>query len=472
MPSRPRSSLFFPAFGTALGRTASEIGSIPMRAGTRLLRDAVKARTVQRRAATGSGDWIAGIAVGPAGVRRYRLFRPPGIAWSRTAAADGDAARLQPGRGVVRRQHAHEPHRRAAAFPGALPRAGPHRPPGRLLELVRHRAPAGRTPRRRRSWRPIDQVLLLYPADRARVAVAGLSAGASMAALLATRHARALPGGGHAFGHSAGHGAFDRLGARRHARRWRPTAAGGVARAAAAAAGASTAADDAGRRLRATAAPPRCAWAEARRRASRASARVVQRGRRHMTVTDFRARRRTVATLCEIDGLGHAWSGGDRQPALRRRRRARCVAAGLDLRGAPVRRSRLSACVRARAREAASGVPASGAASGCRQRGDAVGHAAPRRGASAAKARQACALPRRLLRRVARRAVRAPLPPRRPSSPRAAPRRPPRRARRPAAKLKVCGPISTGQPQAAASIRFWPPSGSKLPPSSATSASP
>ena len=30
-----------------------------------------------------------------------------------------------------------------------------------------------------------------------------------------------------------------------------------------------------------------------------------------MTVTDFKARGRTAATLCEIDGLGHAWSGGD-----------------------------------------------------------------------------------------------------------------------------------------------------------------
>ena len=40
------------------------------------------------------------------------------------------------------------------------------------------------------------------------------------------------------------------------------------------------------------------------------------------------------------------------------------------------------------------------------------------------------------------------------------------------AKLKVCRPITTGQPQAAASIRFWPPSGAKLPPSKATSARP
>ena len=34
----------------------------------------------------------------------------------------------------------------------------------------------------------IDQVCLLHPADRKRVAIAGLSAGASMAALLVTRH--------------------------------------------------------------------------------------------------------------------------------------------------------------------------------------------------------------------------------------------------------------------------------------------
>ena len=36
--------------------------------------------------------------------------------------------------------------------------------------------------------RAIDQVCLLYRVDRARIAVAGLSAGASMAALLVTRH--------------------------------------------------------------------------------------------------------------------------------------------------------------------------------------------------------------------------------------------------------------------------------------------
>jgi poly(3-hydroxybutyrate) depolymerase len=30
-----------------------------------------------------------------------------------------------------------------------------------------------------------------------------------------------------------------------------------------------------------------------------------------MQVTDYKCGRRTVATLCEVQGLGHAWSGGD-----------------------------------------------------------------------------------------------------------------------------------------------------------------
>jgi poly(3-hydroxybutyrate) depolymerase len=39
--------------------------------------------------------------------------------------------------------------------------------------------------------------------------------------------------------------------------------------------------------------------------------RTVQRGKRYPAkVTDFRNQGRLVATLCLIDGLGHAWSGG------------------------------------------------------------------------------------------------------------------------------------------------------------------
>ena len=47
------------------------------------------------------------------------------------------------------------------------------------------------------------------------------------------------------------------------------------------------------------------------------------------------------------------------------------------------------------------------------------------------------------------------------------------RARRVAsAKLYMLGPRTTGTPAASASIRFWPPSGMKLPPMIATSAAP
>jgi poly(3-hydroxybutyrate) depolymerase len=51
-------------------------------------------------------------------------------------------------------------------------------------------------------------------------------------------------------------------------------------------------------------------WAEAT--GARASApRNVQRGtRRAMALTDFKLRGRVAATLCEVAGLGHAWSGG------------------------------------------------------------------------------------------------------------------------------------------------------------------
>jgi len=45
--------------------------------------------------------------------------------------------------------------------------------------------------------------------------------------------------------------------------------------------------------------------------ARRSASRAVQRGqRRAMKVTDFKHAGRTVATLCLVEGMGHAWSGG------------------------------------------------------------------------------------------------------------------------------------------------------------------
>ena len=45
--------------------------------------------------------------------------------------------------------------------------------------------------------------------------------------------------------------------------------------------------------------------------AQTATTRTVQRGKRYtVQVTDFTRRGHTLVSLCEITGLGHAWSGG------------------------------------------------------------------------------------------------------------------------------------------------------------------
>jgi hypothetical protein len=56
-------------------------------------------------------------------------------------------------------------------------------------------------------------------------------------------------------------------------------------------------------------------WADAAG-ARAATGRKVQRGKRYpMTVTDYKRKGSTVATLVEVGRLGHAWSGGAaRQP--------------------------------------------------------------------------------------------------------------------------------------------------------------
>ena len=56
-------------------------------------------------------------------------------------------------------------------------------------------------------------------------------------------------------------------------------------------------------------------WADAAG-ARAGNGRSLQRGKRYaMTVTDFKRRGGTVATLVEVERLGHAWSGGaEKQP--------------------------------------------------------------------------------------------------------------------------------------------------------------
>lgn len=268
--------------------------------------------TPQPRAAPASpGDWIPGLAMGPTGARRYRLYRPPG---------------LQVGERVPLLVMLHGCGQDGAGFAASTRMNGLARRE-RFLVLYPEQ---GRLASAQRCWNwydtrsgrahgeaalimaAIDQVCLLYPVDRQRIALAGLSAGASMAALLASRHPERFqalvmhsgvaPGVADstatALAAMRGH-RLPKPGEtlqKQEAAHWPPLLViqGGSDPVVSARNGTAVAqlwAADVG----ATAGP----------------ARAVQRGQRHpMTVTDFKRKGRSLVTLVDVPRLGHAWSGG------------------------------------------------------------------------------------------------------------------------------------------------------------------
>jgi poly(hydroxyalkanoate) depolymerase family esterase len=158
----------------------------------------------------------------------------------------------------------------------------------------------------------IDQVCLLQPVDRTRVAIAGLSAGASMAALLVTRH----PGRFKAVVMHSGippgtaHSALSALGAMHGHRPTIPLAATPTTMSAnwppllVIHGDADAVVSPHNGRAAAQ------VWADAVG-ARAGTTRSVRRGKRYpMSITDFKRKGNTVATLVAVDGLAHAWSGG------------------------------------------------------------------------------------------------------------------------------------------------------------------
>jgi poly(hydroxyalkanoate) depolymerase family esterase len=283
----------------------------------RIANQVQRAAVKQLKPPPGQGDWLPGVALGPAGARRYHLYRPPSLPL-------GDKVPLmvmlhgcgQTGRDfavstrmnqLAAREHfmvLYPEQDRLANAQGCWNwydrRSGKADAEAATLMIA------------------VDQVQMLYPVDRERVAIAGLSAGASMAALLATRyparfkavamHSGVAPG--------AAKSPVTALGAMRgqHAP---PITATAVGKAMGAAAVFTTLPPllvlhgDADSVVSASNATSSAAvWAMATG-AKAGVTRVLQRGKRHpMRVTDFARRGRTVVTLCEIAGLGHAWSGG------------------------------------------------------------------------------------------------------------------------------------------------------------------
>lgn len=256
-------------------------------------------------------DWTLGVAVGASGARRFRLYSPPD---------------LRPGEHLPLLVMLHGCGQDATSFAAStrMNRVGQRE---RFLVLYPEQDylanPQGCwnwfATRSGRAYgeaelimTAIDQICLQHQVDPERVAIAGLSAGASMAALLVTRHPdrfRALvmhsgiaPG--------TAHSTLTALGAMRGHRATLPLVATAL----------TMEANwppllvihgDAD-----TVVAPRNGLAAvqvwARAAGARATAaRNMQRGKRYpMAVTEFRRKGRAMATLVAIDGLAHAWSGG------------------------------------------------------------------------------------------------------------------------------------------------------------------
>jgi poly(hydroxyalkanoate) depolymerase family esterase len=303
----------------AYQRNLKALTKATLRSGKRIASGVQRAAVKQLKPPPGRGDWIGGMALGPAGARRYHLYRPPDL-----QLLPGEKLPLmvmlhgcgQTGRDFAastRMNRLAERERFLVLYP-EQDRLANAQGCWNWYDRRSGRADAEATT----LMAAIDQVLLLYPADRERVAVAGLSAGASMAALMATRHplrfkALAMHSG---VAPGAAKSPATALGAMR-GRNLPPMPATAVGKAMGAAAvfaslppllvlhgdvdavvSASNATSSAAVWATATGARP-------------GETRTVQRGKRHpMRLTDYTRRGRTLVTLCEIAGLGHAWSGG------------------------------------------------------------------------------------------------------------------------------------------------------------------
>lgn len=292
-------------------RNLSTLTRNTRRVQTRAAKAVVKQAATQKQPPATPGDWLSGMAIGPGGARRYHLYRPPDLlagerlpllvmlhGCGQDAASFAQSTRMN---AIARRERFlvlyPEQDRMASAqrcwnwFETRSGRA--HAEVALILAAV-------------------DQVCLLQPVDRSRMALAGLSAGASMAALVASRHPSRFKAVAMHSGIAPGAAdstatALAAMRGRRLPAPWSPAPGqtlqslppllviqGGRDTLVASSNGAAAAG----------------AWALAGGAAAGAR-RSQQRGQRHpMHVTDFKHRGRTAATLVDVDRLGHAWSGG------------------------------------------------------------------------------------------------------------------------------------------------------------------
>jgi poly(hydroxyalkanoate) depolymerase family esterase len=275
----------------------------------RTLAPALKVRS--RPVSRVEGDWIAGMALGAAGARRYRLYRPPDAKASEKlplmvmlhgCGQDADTFAASTRMNRIARQH---------RFLVLYPEQDRLRNVHGCWICYETRIGSARA-EMSLILNAINQACTLYGADRQRIALAGLSAGASMAALLATHeperfkavimHSGIPPGTA-----SSTASAVQAMRGRRGSAPLAATAADMKASwpALMVIHGGRDSVVASGNAQAAVA-----MWSGAAQ--ARAGApRTLQRGKRYaMDVTDHVVGRRVVTTFVEIASLGHAWSGG------------------------------------------------------------------------------------------------------------------------------------------------------------------
>ncbi len=301
-------------WGRLLQQSLKLMAGPAARAGRAGVGRAVKAHAQALRPPPGPGDWLPGVVMSAAGARRYRVYRPPGLA----AGQGVPLVVMLHGCGQDAKTFAVSTRmNRVAAREGFIVL---YPEQDRLANLQGcwnwFDTDSGRAQGEAELiMKAIAQVARLFPVDRARTALVGLSAGASMAALIATRHPDSFRAVVMHSGVPPGraHSPMTAVGAM-HGRRPRGAAAVPLPSAASATAARPPllvihGAND-------TVVSPRNGhaaaldWAAATG-AVAGPARGLQRGRRHpMTVTDFHLGKRLVAQWVGVSGLGHAWSGG------------------------------------------------------------------------------------------------------------------------------------------------------------------
>lgn len=320
MTRRARSTVF----SRSLQRTLKAMTRSAIRAGTKAVTQALRAPNplIQKPAARKSApaktsltrpkaatqiQLRTGFTAGVAGVQHYRLFVPPGVrrtqrlpllvmlhGCSQSADAFASSTRMN----------------QIAAKEGFVVL---YPEQNRLANLQGcwnwHQTRLGQI-EVEAIFATIHQVCQRQAIDPARIALAGLSAGASMAIRMAVRYPACFRAVAMHSGIAPGmaHSSVSAL----TAMRGHGTAAPLAALSAGTHLPALLVIQGSTDHLVAPGNGPMATQLWARREEAKAGlSRTVQRGVRYpVTLTDYKAKGRLVATLCEIRGLGHAWSGG------------------------------------------------------------------------------------------------------------------------------------------------------------------